>query len=253
MIVEFDDVRLDELAESPDGTSRVVKRRRFFEDVVEELADGSTRVIDRSRWVPIFRVEAESKTDKDVRRQQFPLTLAWALTHWKAQGMTLRRVRVSLGATVAGTVGVGLVAMTRVGHPWHMMLETDLPPYEAFVAARVKPEFRSRQRYKLRLRAKASRTIRRYGFYERDPWTPEESALAEQLLAAVARETDRERRATGTARDPDAWVWRDHTEAPVVCRRSCTIAHWKRPKPCASRNACVRVGTSPRSSKLQVA
>ena len=177
MIVEFDDVRLDELAEGSDGISRVVNRRRFFEDVVEERADGSTRVIDRSRWVPIFRVEAECSTDKDVRRQQFPLTLAWALTHWKAQGMTLRRVRVSLGATVAGTVGVGLVAMTRVGHPWHLMLETDLPPYEAFVAARVKPEFRSRQRYKLRLRAKASRTIRRYGFYERDLWEPEEEGI----------------------------------------------------------------------------
>ena len=79
----------------------------------------------------------------------------------------------------------------------------------------MKPEFRSRQRYKLRLRAKASRTIRKYGFYERDTWTPEDSALADGLLSNVVRETERERRASGTMRDPDAWVWRDHTEAPV--------------------------------------
>ena len=130
--------------------------------------------------------------------------------------MTLKRARVSLGATVAGTAGVGMVALTRVGHPWHLMLETDLPPYEAFMAARVKPEFRSRQRYKLRLRAKASRTIRKYGCYERDVWDRRESELADGLLRRVQQETDRERRSTGTAADPDAWVWRDHSEAPVL-------------------------------------
>ena len=138
IIVEFDDVQLDETAVDGDGKPYVVKRRRYFEDV-----DGE----DRSRWVPIFHAEGESKTDKNVSRMQFPLVLAWALTHWKAQGMSLRRARVSLGATVAGTVGVGLVALTRVGHPWHVALETDLPAYEAFLAARLKPEFRSRQRF----------------------------------------------------------------------------------------------------------
>jgi len=119
-----------------------------------------------------------------------------------------------MGSTVAGTVGVGLVALTRVGHPWHVALETDLPAYEAFVAARVKPEFRSRQRFKLRMLAKWSRTIRKYGFYERDPWTLEESALADRLLEEVSRETNRQRRATGTVRQPDAWIWPDHAEAP---------------------------------------
>ena len=86
------------------------------------------------------------------------------------------------------------------------MLETDLPPYEAFLAARVKPEFRSRQRFKLRLQAKASRTIRKYGCYERDVWSSPDSDLAEVLLGKVQQETDRERRSTGTAADPDAWV-----------------------------------------------
>ena len=182
-----------------------VTRRRFFEDV-----DGE----DRSRWVPIFHAEGESKVDKNVTRLQFPLVLAWALTHWKAQGMSLKRARVSMGSTVAGTVGVGLVALTRVGHPWHVALETDLPAYEAFVAARGKPEFRSRQRFKLRMLAKWSRTIRKYGFYERDRWEKEDSALAERLLDEVARATWRQRRATGTETQPDAWIWHDHVEAP---------------------------------------
>ena len=100
---------------------------------------------------------------------------------------------------MAGTVGVGLVALTRVGHPWHLMLETDLPKYGEFVAARVKAEFRSRQRFKLRLRAKASRTIRKYGFYERDVWEGADAGLAEVLLGHVQRETERERRGVGVA------------------------------------------------------
>ena len=174
-------IKLDETAVDDDGKTYVVTRRRFFEDV-----DGE----DRSRWVPIFHAEGESKVDKNVSRVQFPLVLAWALTHWKAQGMSLRRARVSMGSTVAGTVGVGLVALTRVGHPWHVALETDLPAYEAFAAARVKPEFRSRQRFKLRMLAKWSRTIRKYGFYERDRWEREDSVLADRLLEEVSRETN---------------------------------------------------------------
>ena len=93
IIVEFDDVQLDETAVDGDGKPYVVNRRRYFEDV-----DGE----DRSRWVPIFHAEGESKTDKNVSWMQLPLVLAWALTHWKAQGMTLRRVRICMRRAVAG-------------------------------------------------------------------------------------------------------------------------------------------------------
>ena len=51
-----------------------------------------------------------------VFRENYPLTLAWALTHWKAQGMTLGKVRVRLGERGALSVGVGYVVMTRVKH-----------------------------------------------------------------------------------------------------------------------------------------
>ncbi len=54
--------------------------------------DGKDRSL---KCVPIFRQEFPALSDEDVIRKQFPLTLAWALTHWKAQGMTLARARVA--------------------------------------------------------------------------------------------------------------------------------------------------------------
>ena len=89
--------------------------------------------------------------------------LAWAVTHWKAQGMTLARARVRVGRNVAGQPGVAFVAVTRVGHSWHLMFDTDLPDFEAFDQARYKEEFRSRERFDLRLKATQSRTLRKYG------------------------------------------------------------------------------------------
>ena len=136
VVVEFDDVQLG--------------GRRFF-DEESGLSE---------RCVPIFHFEAAAESDKNVKRQQFPLTLAWALTHYKAQGMTLKRVRVCLTPTTAKQVGVGFVAVTRVGHPWHLMFEIDLPPYQAFQDARYGEEYRSRQRYKLQLRAMFGATMR---------------------------------------------------------------------------------------------
>ena len=100
VVVEFDDVKLKgETLYDAEGKP-VPNLRSFFPD----LGDGY------ERYVPLFRAEAESKYDSNVVRQQFPLTLAWALTHWKAQGMTLKRVRVRVGKGVAGQVGVAFDA-----------------------------------------------------------------------------------------------------------------------------------------------
>ena len=74
VFVEFDSVNLGDGA---DG-----RPRSFFPDDPV-----------RRNWVPIFRQTASSTTEEHVKREQFPLTLAWALTHWKAQGMTLARAR----------------------------------------------------------------------------------------------------------------------------------------------------------------
>ena len=91
VIVEFDDVNLD----GPSG-----EKRSFFSDPGREL------------WVPIYHsAPVASSSDGDITREQFPLTLAWALTHWKAQGMTLRRVRICMRSGAAGIAGVGYVAV----------------------------------------------------------------------------------------------------------------------------------------------
>ena len=66
--------------------------------------------------MPIFRQRVSSTAEESVWRENYPLTLAWALTHWKAQGMTLDRVRVHLSERTAGVAGIGFVACTRVRH-----------------------------------------------------------------------------------------------------------------------------------------
>ena len=123
-----------------------------------------------------------------VVRKQFPLGLAWALTHWKAKGMTLSRVRIRMGSGTAGQVGVGMVAVTRVKHVRHLVFDTDLPPWDDFQQAKFSEDFRGRQRFMLRLRAKFSRTLRRYGRLLKSPpevWTDREVEAAEKLVRCL--------------------------------------------------------------------
>jgi len=108
VFVEFDSVNLGEDAQG--------RPRSFFPDDPE-----------RRNWIPIYRQKVTSTAEDNVTRQNFPLCLAWALTHWKAQGMTLDRVRVHLSAKTAAVPGIGFVACTRVRHPWDLIFEEDLP------------------------------------------------------------------------------------------------------------------------------
>ena len=90
VLVGFDELRL--------GADEKGNPRTFFPDDPE-----------KRRWVPIFRRTHFASSESGVARQQFPLTLAWAFTHWKAQGMTLPLARIRLGARVAATPGIGYV------------------------------------------------------------------------------------------------------------------------------------------------
>ena len=165
IVVEFDEVNLL----GPNGEKRV-----FFSEP------------GRERWVPIFSsAPVSASSDGEISRQQFPLTLAWALTHWKAQGMTLRRVRICMRRSVASAPGVGYVAVTRVKHVEHLVFEEDLPAWEVFQEAKVKPAFRQRRRMELRFRARFSRTLRKYGTCECDRWTEVEAGVAESLLKVL--------------------------------------------------------------------
>ena len=81
---------------------------------------------ERKTWVPILSKTKHSDKDSNVKRTQFPLVLGWALTPWKAQGMTLDKAVVKLGSK-AGTPGVAFVALSRVRHPDDLMLDDDFP------------------------------------------------------------------------------------------------------------------------------
>ena len=146
MFVAFDSANMI----SPDG-----QRQSFFRDDQEKM-----------NWVPNFRQKVSSTIEENVIREQYPLTLAWALTHWKAQGMTLDRVRAQLSDRTAGVPWIAFVAGTRVRHPWDIVFEKDLPALEHVLRARKTPAFRERQRFELRHLARASRTLRKYGYCE---------------------------------------------------------------------------------------
>ena len=163
----------------------------------------------RRNWVPIFRQKVSSTVEDKVAREQYPLTLAWALTHWKAQGMTLDRARVHLSDRTAGVPGIGFVACTRVRHPRHLVFEEDLPAYESFMKARRTPAFRQRRRFELRQQARASRTLRKYGFCEADLWEPEERKAAEVLLGRLETRAAAQRhglKGQGRFLDDDSWL-----------------------------------------------
>ena len=81
---------------------------------------------DRRTWLPLRPETASKEGDKEITRTQYPLWLAWALTPWKTQGMTLEKARVHLGAK-ASSPGVALVALSRVAHPDDLLLDDDFP------------------------------------------------------------------------------------------------------------------------------
>jgi hypothetical protein len=197
VVVEFDEIRM---------TGPSAEERTYFPDEPE-----------KARWVPIFRQEVSSSMDEQDRRDQFPLELAGAVTHWKAQGMTLRRARVQLSDKSAGTHGVGFVAGTRVRHPTHMAFVNDLPDYQVFMNVRETVAFRQRRRFELRLEARASETIRKYGFCEApgEQWTAGDRDRASALLARLRAVREKRRaslRQLARPTDEDAYLWEEEPD-----------------------------------------
>ncbi len=66
-------------------------------------------------WLPIIPVTArwDTRTGKSLARTQLPLTMAWAITIHKSQGLTLERVTVDLGHADFSS-GLSFVAISRV-------------------------------------------------------------------------------------------------------------------------------------------
>ena len=71
---------------------------------------------DKRTWVPIRPRTRNAADDATVSRTQFPLTLSFAITPWKAQGMTLVKEKQHT-EQAASSPGVLFSALTRVRHP----------------------------------------------------------------------------------------------------------------------------------------
>ena len=134
-------------------------------------------------WVPLQPLQANADFDPAVTRTQFPLTLGWALTPWKAQGMTLHKVVVELGSK-ASSPCVTFVALTRVRHPDDLLLEDSFPSMQALMKQRNHPSFQARQRWEQQQEALFARTLRKFMrdrtlYSETNVWNSEDAALAD--------------------------------------------------------------------------
>ena len=149
---------------------------------------------DKAKWVPITPITRKAVDDAAVTRTQFPLTLAFALTPWKAQGMTLAKEELHT-ENAASTPGVLFTALTRIRHPDTLKLNDNFPSYAQIMKTRTNRSFAMRQHWERKARAKFSRTIRRH---MRDPdayttsktWSHTQSALADQLPTHYGSNTD---------------------------------------------------------------
>ena len=144
---------------------------------------------ERATWVPLYAQTRNGESGTGVTRTQFPLILGWAMTPWKAQGMTLDRAIVRL-TKAASAPGVAFVALSRVRHPDHLMLEDSFPDMATIMRQLQNPSYQARQRWERHARVKFSKTLRAH---MRDPslytpekcWTREESVFADKIIAAV--------------------------------------------------------------------
>ena len=145
--------------------------------------------------MPIFPRTVRDPVDHNVTRSQFPLVLGWALTPWKAQGMTLDKAIVRLRDAVS-TPGVLFVALSRVRHPDDLMLDDDFPALAVILKGSRHPSSQKRQHWEKMMRARFSKTVRTcmqnpelYHNPRTHIWTPDQCALAEILLTALRTNT----------------------------------------------------------------
>ena len=81
------------------------------------------------------------------------------MTPWKVQGMTLGRAIVRL-TRAASSPGVAFVALSRVRHPDHLMLEDSFPDMSTIMKQSEKESFQTRQRWERKMRVLFSQTVR---------------------------------------------------------------------------------------------
>ena len=148
---------------------------------------------ERKTWVPIFPRTVYDADNRSISRTQFPLVLGWALTPWKAQGMTLDKVIVKLGAAVREP-GVLFVALSRVRHPDDLMLDDDFPAMFEILKQTKHPSFQKRQHWEKLMRANFAHTLRQhmrdadlYTHPGTHVWTAADSDTADTLLRELQK------------------------------------------------------------------
>ena len=88
------------------------------------MFSGPTFTDNKPSCVPIPSITATVQCGNEVHeRQQLPLTLAWALTIHKSQGMTLNKAWVDIGKKES-MLGITYVAMSRVLNISSLVIET---------------------------------------------------------------------------------------------------------------------------------
>ena len=146
----------------------------------------TTKFPDRATWIPIEPREMFKDDDASISRIQYPFVLGWALTPWKAQGMTLDKAVVRLGRA-ASSPGVAFVALSRVRHPDDLMLDDEFPDMATIMRQTQSAGYIKRQEWEKLMKIRFSQTLRRH---LRDPalydpemtWTEEESIMAAEML-----------------------------------------------------------------------
>ena len=116
--------------------------------------------------------------------------MAWAVTPWKEQGMTLERVVVKIGDIAASKQGILFVSLSRVKHPDHLMIDDSFPMMSIINQQKLNPAFAARQLWEKKSRAKFSRTIRKHMraavlFQPQNVWTEQESNIADELVGHI--------------------------------------------------------------------
>ena len=144
----------------------------------------------RSKWVPFFPRQAHLEDDRRVTRSQYPFVLAWALTIWKAQGMSLEKVVVHLGKA-AMRPGVAFVALTRARHPDGLALDDSFPVMSTFQKQLRHPHFAQRLVFERRARVLFSATLRTHVrdasiYSAANVWTADDASIASMLLRFLA-------------------------------------------------------------------
>ena len=151
---------------------------------------------ERKTWIPLEPKRICDSSSSHIYRLQFPLVLAWALTPWKAQGMTLEKAVVQLGSAAAKP-GVAFVALSRVKHPDDLMLEDDFPSMSVMMRQKDNKGFQARQRWEREARVKFSKTLRTHmndiTIYSPEKcWQPLDNEIANAILQEmkIERYTD---------------------------------------------------------------